>query len=331
MRISIVQLLAAVCLMLASQEGRSEEAPPMPPGYKTTQEVMQAVQSGEVPILMPSPGLPRGVTQEIGVEYGRVGDRALLLDIYYRPQAEEKVPVLIFIHGGGWEGGTRDIYHYYMKRYAEKGFVTATISYRLSGEAPFPAAVEDAKCAVRFMRCQADKYGIDTDRIAVIGGSAGGHLSMMIGYSSDVPELEGDGGHPTHTSRVAAVVNFYGPTDMTTEFARTKKVVKKFLGGKTYEEAPELYEQVSPLFYLTPDDPPTLTFHGTIDDIVPVSQAEALHKKLDELGIPNEYEAFPGWPHTMDMAKPVSDRCLYFMDRFFEKHLDFPPKETVSN
>ena len=127
----------------------------------------------------------------------------------------QPVPAVLFLHGGAWKGGYRQIYHYYCTKFAEHGFVAATASYRFTGEAPFPAAVEDVKCAVRWLRANAEKRGIDPNKIGVAGGSAGGHLAMMIGYSSDVPELEGKGGHAETSSRVQAVVDLYGPTDLT--------------------------------------------------------------------------------------------------------------------
>ena len=313
--------------VFASSVSRAEErpGPPQVEGFESSEALMKAIQSGKVPFVNVNPAVPEGVVEEKGIEYGRVGDRALELDLFLPKKREKPVPGLICIHGGGWVGGKRDDYRVYAIRYAEMGYVTATVSYRLSGEAPFPAAVSDAKCAVRWLRANAEKYGVDPEAIGVIGASAGGHLSMMVGYSSDVPELEGDGGHEGVGSRVQAVVNFYGPTDMTTEFAREKGVVEKFLGGVTYDEDPRPFEKVSPLHYLTQDDPPTLVFQGTIDSIVPVDQADALDKKLTELGIDHVYDRIEGWEHTMDLAQEVNDRCVYIMDRFLEKHLPLPP------
>jgi acetyl esterase/lipase len=209
---------------------------------------------------------------------------------------------------------------YYCIKFAEKGYVTATVTYRLMDEAPFPAAVQDVKCAVRWLRANAAKYQVDPKRIAVSGNSAGGHLSMMIGYSID-PSLEGKGGNNTVSSRVSAVVDFYGPTDLTTDFAKKQAVVEEFMGGKTFDEAPDSYKLASPLFHLTKDDPPTLIFHGTIDSTVPVVQADMLAEKLKELGIDYVYEKYEGWPHVMDLAEAVNRRCIYQMEQFFKKHI----------
>ena len=230
-----------------------------------------------------------------------------------------KLPGLIFIHGGAWSGGERTVYHYYTRRFAALGFAAATISYRLSGEAPYPAAVEDAKCAVRWMRSHADEYQIDAERLAVIGGSAGGHLSMMIGYQ-DAPELEGKGGWESTPSRVSAVVNFYGPVDLTTEDARNASSVKKLLGG-TFDERESIYRQASPLFALDASDPPTLVIHGTLDDTVSVTQADHLVERLQELKIPYGYQRMEGWPHTLDAAEIANVHCQELLKTFFGKFL----------
>jgi acetyl esterase/lipase len=184
--------------------------------------------------------------------------------------------------------------------------------------------VEDAKCAVRFLRANAKKYGIDPDRIGVAGGSAGGHLSMMIGYSSDVPELEGNGGSPETSSRVQAVVDLYGPTDLTTDFAKSRGEVIRFLDNKKFDEAPDAYRLASPITHVTKDDPPTLILHGSIDSTVPISQAEQLAEKAKEVGAECELDCLKGWPHTMDMDSKVNDHCMAKMFEFFDKHLGVP-------
>jgi acetyl esterase/lipase len=296
--------------------------PPMPPGYASQNDALVDVLSGKVEAisLQGEIPVPEGVVESKDIEYGKVGDRALLLNLYTPEKLEKPAPGLIFIHGGGWTSGNRNDYKYYTVRYAKRGFVVATISYRFAQEAHFPAALQDAKCAVRWMRENAEKYHVDPNHIGVIGGSAGGHLAMMVGYTPNVPEFEGDGGHAGVSSRVQAVVNFYGPSELDSDAARKADVVKKFL-GKTFEEDPEIFTKASPMHYLTKDAPPTLIFHGTIDELVPVAQSDRLAEKLKGLGVPCVYEKFPGWPHTMDLAVPVNKRCQYFMNRFFAQHL----------
>jgi dipeptidyl aminopeptidase/acylaminoacyl peptidase len=141
----------------------------------------------------------------------------------------------------------------------------------------------------------------------------------MAGYAED-SSLEGNGGNDAVSSRVCAVVDFYGPTDLSTDFARAQGVVTDFMGGKTFDESPDVYRVASPLSHLTKDDPPTLIFHGTIDSTVPVVQADKLADKLKQLGIDFVYERFDGWPHTMDLAEAVNRRCIYQMEEFFKKY-----------
>jgi acetyl esterase/lipase len=286
--------------------------------------VLLAIGLKQVKLISAQKDVPEGVVELRDLEYGRVGERSLRLDLYQPADLKMPVPALVFIHGGAWSGGSRDIYKYYTVRFARRGYVAATISYRLSREAPFPAAVEDAKCAIRWLRANAAKYRVDAGKIAVVGGSAGGHLAMMAGYSPDVPELEGKGGHAGVSSQVAAVVDFYGPYDLTVPFARTNGAVKAFLSGKTYEEAAELFWQASPAKYLKAGAPPTLIFHGTIDEVVPVDQADALARRLKELKAPFVYDRLEGWPHTMDLAEAINERCQLLMCRFLDEHLPRP-------
>jgi dipeptidyl aminopeptidase/acylaminoacyl peptidase len=139
-----------------------------------------------------------------------------------------------------------------------------------------------------------------------------------------VPQLEGAGGHHKVSSRVQAVVDIYGVYDMTTLMARQALPVIKFLDNKTYDEAPDLYLRASPKHYLTKDDPPTLILHGTIDDVVPIAQSDLLAARLKELGVPFLYDRLEGWPHVMDLAESVNERCQFFMNEFFAQHLPLP-------
>jgi len=264
--------------------------------------------------------LPESVELIEGVQYGRASDIALRLDLYRPKNISQPTAGLVFIHGGGWAAGRRKDYRYYGIKLAEKGYVVASISYRLRDVAPFPAAVEDAKCAVRWLRAHAEQYQIDPERIAVAGGSAGGHLAMMVGYSSDIPPLEGNGGYPKVSSRVQVVVDFYGPVDLTTQFARQNSLVVNFL-GKPYDEAAQVYQQASPLSYITADDPPTLIFHGSSDRIVPIHQAEVLVEALKKAGVAYQFHRLEGWSHGMDLARAVNDYCLEHMLQFFQAHL----------
>jgi len=310
-----------VCALgLASTVGATE-APPIPPGYANEQQVMAAIALRQIKLIDAKDiVVPPGVEERLDVEYGVGGGHPLMLDLYLPQGRTTASGAILFIHGGAWKSGKRGDMKYYCVKFAEKGYVTATVTYRLIKEAPFPACVQDVKCAVRWLRANAAAYQVDPERIAVSGNSAGGHLALMIGYSDD-PSLEGQGGHPGVSSRVRAVVDFYGPTDLAADYVRKHEILEEFLGGKTFEEAPEVFNLASPLYHLNKNDPPTLIFQGTIDSLVPVAQSDALADKLKELGIDYVYERYEGWPHVMDMAEAVNRRCLYQMEQFFGKHL----------
>ena len=328
--LSFLLLLSGFSGDVAAQSDSTElTPPPAPKGYSNSLTVTMAIGAKDIKLIEQPRILPPGVWELKDLEYGKIGERSLKLDLFMPEKINRPVPGLIFIHGGAWAGGSRDVYRYYTVRYAQRGYVCATISYRFYKEAPYPAAVQDAKCAVRWLRENAAQYHVDPDRTGVIGGLAGGHLAMMVGYSSDVPELEGGGGHTNVSSRVQAVVDFYGPADLTTPFARKSNTVRQFLAGKTFEEAKAVYEQASPLSHVSKDDPPTLIFHGTIDDVVPIDQADALATKLRGLGVPCVYDRLEGWPHALDVAEVVNEHCRLLMDRFFAKYLPLPQTNGV--
>ncbi|MCL4219227.1 MAG: alpha/beta hydrolase [Candidatus Hydrogenedentes bacterium] len=300
------------------------DAPPAPKGYPTEHALFLAFYLNKVPLLeTENVVVPASIEERLGVEYGRIGDRPLQLDLYRLRNLDKPAPVLIFIHGGGWRKGSRDDYLPYAVPFAEKGYVVATISYRLVQEAGFPAAVEDSKCAVRWLRENAAEVNADPDRMAVIGGSAGGYLALMVGYTADEPELNNSGGHEGVSSAVAAVVDLYGPVDLTTPYAREHETITDFI-KKPYTDDPALYEYASPLSHLDADDPPTFVLHGTIDSLVPVTQSDLLVEKLAELGIDHWYDRLDGWPHTMDLAEPVNARVVALVEAFLVKHLGAP-------
>lgn len=233
------------------------------------------------------------VTTEDNLVYGKVGDRELKLDMARPATGDGPFPAILFIHGGGWSGGNRERWKTEIVDAAQRGFVAVTVSYRLtepdkSGKAtnPFPAAVNDVKCAARWLRANAAKYQVNPNKFGAAGDSAGGHLSLMLGLTDASAKLEGDGGSPDQSSRVQAVVNIFGPTDMR-ELHRTcpdaAPIVAKFLNG-TPDEAAENYRASSPITYASKTSAAVLTIHGTDDKLVPPGQAELLDRKLKEVG-----------------------------------------------
>ncbi len=333
LRAGICALLCLVSLQIFADEAPdvSEEAalfalsapPALPENINEMADLVVAAADGKLTLLDlddPVP-VPDTVIETKDIEYGNVNGRPLLLDLYQPRELSGPLPAVIFIHGGGWSGGQRSDYKYYCVRFPQMGYVVATVSYRFVDEAIFPACVQDVKCAVRWMRANAEKCGINPDAIAAVGGSAGGHLAMMLGDSFGVKELEGDGGHPEYSSAVQAVVNLYGPVDMTLEEFHENKTLLAFFGGKRFTEIPDQYRLASPMTHLKQGVPPTLIIHGTDDETVPVSQADLLAERLKELGCAYEYLRLKGYPHTLDILLEVNKHVRWHMYHFLDKHL----------
>jgi acetyl esterase/lipase len=253
------------------------------------------------------------------VEYGRVGSLPLYLDTYIPETPIMKpMPAIVFIHGGGWRNG--DKFPSQVKSLAERGFFAVSINYRLSGVAIFPAAVEDCKCAVRWLRANATKYNIDPKRIGVWGGSAGGHLSLMVGCADETAGLEGNGGWETYSSRVQAVCSYYGPSDLAHMQDGDTAAPAQFLGG-TPKEKPEAYRLASPVTHVTPDDPPLLMVHGDSDKVVPFTQSVTMQQAYLNLGLKVELVKVLNAGHGF---QPVPNKTISPTQQdIFQKMLDF--------
>ena len=261
------------------------------------------------------------------ITYRSVEGEELQLDLA-RPDGEGPYPAIVFIHGGGWRGGNRAAYRREIEEAARRGYVAVTASYRLTqpdeqrkAKYPFPAQVHDVKCAIRWLRANAGKYRVDPDRIGVTGGSAGGHLSLMLGVTDESAGLEGEGCHSEQSSRVQAVVNVFGPTDMlhlheTSEGAAP--IVASFLGGEP-GEAEKAYRDASPITYVDSGDPPILTIHGTADTLVPPDQAERFDAAVKKAGADHELLLLEKQGHGFrGEAVGEAQRAMY---AFFDRHL----------
>ncbi|MEK7866101.1 MAG: alpha/beta hydrolase [Planctomycetota bacterium] len=272
---------------------------------------------------------PEGVEWERDVEFARVGKRPLLLDIL-RPEEppEGKLPAIIYIHGGGFSKGNKEMGLRDNARLALRGYFTVTIEYRLCGEAIFPAAIEDCKAAVRWIRASADEYGVDPDRIGVWGTSAGGSLSALVGTSGDVKELEGDGGNLDQSSRVTCAIDCFGPSDfLSIEEHRGEggRHEYGYIGGP-FAEHEELARLASARWQVTKDDPPFLIMHGTEDPVVPFAQSEELHEALEEAGVDVTFVPVEGAGHGWGPSDEADAR----MYAFFDKHLKGKDVEVSS-
>ncbi len=234
------------------------------------------------------------------IVYSRSSGREQKLDVVYR-RDRSPAPTLVYIHGGGWVGGNKDRYVFYSLPYVALGFNLVTVGYRLAHVAPAPAAVEDARCALRWVYDNAEEYGFDTDRIVVTGHSAGGHLALMTGMlAADAgldrrcpPRLEGGGRSDVAVGEaaempVAAIVNWYGITDVVDllDGPNAKRYAVAWLGSMP--DRNEIARRVSPMSHLRDDLPPILTIHGDADPAVPYAHATELHEALTELKVPNQ-------------------------------------------
>ena len=267
------------------------------------------------------PEIPETVEEIKDIEYKNVNGKSLQMDFYRPKNSDEALPILVFIPGGGWSGGKRSDYLIYLTDFAVKGYMTATVSYRLKRDSIYPAAVEDVRDAVQWLFANGENFGYDPSRIALIGGSAGGHLALLAGYGwGKEKAVKNSSGVTENRRRIKAVVDIYGPVDLTSGYAQTQSLVTGFI-GHSFEERPDLYKEASPINYLKSGLPPTLILHGTSDRLVPVSESDLLQQKLDALGVPCEYYRLPLWPHAMDIAKRVNRFTQQKMEMFFERYL----------
>lgn len=245
-----------------------------------------------------APQPPEDVAYEPNLEYGKGDGESLKLDLARPENAEGPLPCVVVIHGGAWRAGSRKQHTDVIFDLAQRGYVAASISYRFCPQHRFPAQVEDAKCAVRYLRANAEKYQIDKGRFGAVGASAGAHLAMMLGVMDKGDGLEGDGGHPDQSSKVQAVVSFFGPTDLPADDIPTASIplLFDFIGG-TKIKFPEKYKQASPITYVDEGDAPMLLLQGTKDRLVPHTQAFKMIDALTEAGVAGRAEILIGAGH----------------------------------
>ncbi|MFA5816713.1 MAG: alpha/beta hydrolase [Bacteroidales bacterium] len=319
---SLLIMLIFGCLLMVTPRIWSALNPGKPPvGYHFEAPAYLAIGVGLEHLINKTPEVPKDIEEIKNIEYKNINGKSLQLDIYKPKNIDKTAPLLVFIHGGGWRSGQRSDYLVYLVAFAKKGYITATVSYRLLKDGPYPACAEDITDAVRWFYNNGENYGYDPDRIALIGGSAGAHLALLAAYGWKKPGANNNSTDiPDNSHRIKAVVDIYGPVDLTTEYARNQITVTSFI-AHSFEEAPELFREASPIYYLDKNDPPTMILHGTSDDLVPISQSDLLKERLDSLGVPNVYYRVPLWPHGMDIVKRVNNYSQLKMNDFFEKYL----------
>jgi len=249
---------------------------------------------------------------ERDLEYANVDGESLRLDLYLPQKSEARPPLLVWIHGGGWTKGSKAGINPIFIRLTAEGYAAASIDYRLDGLISHPKQIHDCKGAIRWLRANAGKYGYDVSRIGVGGGSAGGHLSLLVGMSGGVEELEGDvGGNLDQSSQVHAIVDLFGPSALGL-FAENSE---RFRHNKT----PELLKSTSPVTYLSKDDPALLVFHGDKDQVVPLGQSEYINKRYQDMGLESSLHVIEGAGHG---GLQFSDPARYeLVKEFFARHI----------
>lgn len=258
------------------------------------------------------------------VEFARVNDLSLKLDLYL-PQEVKQPQLIVWIHGGAWRAGSKE--RVPIKDLVSRGFAVASVDYRLTPVAKFPANVHDIKAAIRWLRANAKKYGYLAGKVGIAGASAGGHLVNSVGTSNGHPKLEGKvGDHLDQSSRVDAIVSFYGAANLTTILHQStphglsvRVPALKLLLGDTPDKELELAKLASPVFQMEGDEPPLFLIHGDQDHQMPINQSIELYGKYREHKLPVKMEFIYGGGH--------GGRQFYDAERigqvaeFFRKHL----------
>ena len=265
------------------------------------------------------PVIPDAVTFERDIPYADAGGARMQLNLARPKNASGPLPVVLCIHGGGFRAGNREGYNSLCLTLAQRGFAAVTISYRLAPTHLFPAAIHDTKAAVRWIRANATKYGMNPDRVGVTGSSAGGHLAQFLGVTAGVKEFEGMD-NPGFSSAVTCVVNVYGPSDFTQSYGKSVDahvVLPLWLGGDV-TTARAKHIQSSPLNWVTPNAAPSLIIHGTEDKYVAYEQGVWMRDRLTACGVPVELLTVEGAGHGFkgaDAEKAEKALVTYFEQR----------------
>jgi len=264
--------------------------------------------------------------------YASPGNVPVKLDLYVPTGLAKPPPIVIYIHGGGWEAGSKENPPYFLPSLLKQGFALASVNYRLSQVAIFPAQIYDCKAAVRWVRANADKYHYNADKIGLVGDSAGGHLVALLGTTANDPKLEGDEGNVGVSSAVQAVVDYYGPTDFISlidqvtqeQRANLDNPVTHLFGGPIWDKAPiadkqDIAKLASPVSHITPSASPMFILHGDHDPIVPLQQSVEFNDALQKAGVESHLTVIKGGGHGFN--DPPSSQAA---TDFLKKHLDVP-------
>lgn len=262
--------------------------------------------------------VPRDFTDLV---YATVGGKPLALDLHM-PSGARRPPLVVYVHGGAWTTGNKSQYPAFL---VARGFAVASLDFRSSNDAPFPADVHDIKAGIRYLRAKAGEYGYRGDRIAIAGASSGGHLAALVGVTNGEPTLEGtEGAHLGQSSSVQAIVSYFGASDLTTILAQStpaglavREPALRRLLGSLPDEVPELARFASPVFHVDRSAPPILLLHGDQDTQMPLNQAYELQWAYEQAGRRAEVLILHGVGHVAEpffTGTPV-ERVVKFLRR----------------
>jgi len=258
------------------------------------------------------------------IVYAEAGSKKLLLDLYI-PVGKKDPYLVVWVHGGAWRSGSKEKPPLGLLPY---GYALASVDYRLSEEAIFPAPIHDIKAAIRFLRGNAKKYGYRSDKIVIWGSSSGGHYAALIGTTNGDPYYEGNlGSYTDQSSSVKAVLDFYGPTNFLTILDQStphginvRAPALAILLGKPVEQVPDLAKKASPVYQVDPSDPPILIIHGDQDIQVPINQSLELMSAYKKNSLPVQFETMPGAGHGGDVFYKTDG--LIIMEKFLRSISD---------
>ena len=281
------------------------------PSNTYTPEVAYQKLIGDYPFIrIASRAIPESVVEVKDITYVRYGKRALQLDLYLpKNMPQDPVPGIVFVHGGGWRSGYRTNFTPMAIGLAERGYVAATITYRLSGEAQYPAAIYDVKAAIRWLRKNSKKYGVNPNQIAVAGGSAGGQIAALSGVTNGLGRFDPQMKSSVISSDVQAIINIDGLSDFTSEAARfyeddprkNPSAAGAWFGGR-YAEKQDLWREASPIFYVDKDTPPIL-FLISAQPRFSLGHKEMI-EKMRPMGVPYQVSQIPDSPHSFWLFDP---------------------------
>lgn len=272
----------------------------------------------------PPPAPPKGIKALRDLDYGGKNNARQKLDLYLPETKPEKpLPLIVYVHGGGWETGSKNDCAFVFALMQEGLYAAASLNYRLTDQGPMPAQIHDCKAALRWLRAHAEEYGYDAGRVGLFGISAGGHLVSLLGTTQDVADLDGDVGTKGPSVKIACVADYAGPVDFPNFGGKGSLIdpelpasaIGKLFGGPKRDHLKEA-TAASPITYVTSNDPPFLLIHGTKDVLVPYAQAQAFDAALEKAGVPHALLTGQDGPHVF-----FSMDLVYKLRTFFDHWL----------